>query len=369
MAARRSSLKTWWRELALIFGCYTIISLMELPLEYPTKLHPNLSMTLGQTFADIVYSNYIWAIATPLMIWLARRFPIDREYWKRNLPLHVCFGFLVIVLIEILYRVTAWMVPQHQWPYYKLPFWHVVGMVGAADLVTYGVTVAIAHAVIYFDKYRDRERKLAQSQLTLLRMQLNPHFLFNTLNAISRLGYRDPAKADEVIERLSDLLRSSLRTDQAQEITLNEELRFVRQYLEIQRILLGDRLKIQYDVVPSTLTAKVPNMMLQPLVENAIKFAIAPRSEGGLLEIRSERAGDSLKISISDDGPGLENNSVIEESGVGLANTRARLEQLYGSQQSLELTGKPSQGLQVMLTIPYREAEIEVNEALTYAYR
>jgi two-component system LytT family sensor kinase len=215
----------------------------------------------------------------------------------------------------------------------------------------------VSHAINYFQKYREREISLSQAQLEVMRMQLNPHFLFNTLNAISELVYESPENADRTITRLSDLLRLSLKGGQAQEVPLHEELVFLEKYVEIQRTLLQERLMVKLDIAPDTYGASVPNMMLQPLVENAIRHGIAPRSSSGRIEVCTRREGSVLRIEIRDDGIGLIGDAGAMNNGIGLANTRSRLAALYGDLSALELKESPGGGLTVSLRIPFREAE------------
>src|SRR5262249_40591374 len=182
------------------------------------------------------------------------------------------------------------------------------------------------------------EARLAQAQLQALKMQLHPHFLFNTLHAISALMRKDVEEADRMITRLSDLLRLTLENVGAQEATLRQELEILGRYLEIEQRRFGDRLQVKMEIEPETLDARAPNLILQPLVENAIRHGIAPRSAPGLIEIRASRAGDKLELQVRDNGVGLptDHREPIKE-GVGLANTRARLEQLYGAAYRFEV--------------------------------
>jgi LytS/YehU family sensor histidine kinase len=226
-------------------------------------------------------------------------------------------------------------------------------------LLTYWLLVGLRHAADYYNKYKDRELKatqlearLAQAQLQVLKMQLQPHFLFNTLHAISALVHKDVEAADRMITRLSEFLRLTLESVGMQEIELKGELESLDKYLEIEQVRFGDRLTVVRSIDPETLDLLVPNLILQPLVENAVRHSVAPRAAGGRIEIRARRKGDSLLLEVEDDGPGLPSAPVVE--GVGLANTRARLEQLYGSAQSMELA--PDRGFRVKLSLPARTA-------------
>jgi sensor histidine kinase YesM len=191
-------------------------------------------------------------------------------------------------------------------------------------------------------------------------MQLHPHFLFNTLNAISELIYKDPESADRMITDLSDLLRLSFENLELQEIPLKQELEFLEKYLEIELMRFHDRLSVNMEISPDTLGASVPNMILQPLVENAIKHGIAPRSSGGHIDIHTVRSNGHLEIEVSDDGLGVPFGDLENlPEGVGLTNTRRRLRHLYGDKHEFVLTSAEKGGLSINLTIPYKESELE----------
>jgi LytS/YehU family sensor histidine kinase len=199
------------------------------------------------------------------------------------------------------------------------------------------------------------QAQLAQAQLQALKMQLHPHFLFNTLHAISSLMRRDVDAAERMIARLSDLLRLTLENVGAQETSLRQELEFLESYLEIEKTRFRDRLQVKMDIEPETLDARVPNLILQPLVENAVRHGVAPHAAPGLIEISARLKENKLEIQVRDNGAGLPDarRAQIKE-GVGLANTRARLEQLYGAGALFGLSNRDKGGLVVSLTIPFR---------------
>jgi LytS/YehU family sensor histidine kinase len=230
------------------------------------------------------------------------------------------------------------------------------------EVVVYCVVAALGYAIDYFDRYRERERSLERASLQALKAQLNPHFLYNTLHAISELGYQSPEAAEGVMTQLSDLLRFAFDGNDTQEVTLEDELAFTRKYLDIQKMLLGERLTIRFDIEPSTLDAKVPNFVLQPLIENAIVHGIAPRSAPGSLEVRSRRHDDSLVLTISNSSHGVADDGA-SGSGVGLANTRLRLAQLYGAAGLLDLDGQPEEKrFVVTVCIPFARNGPKSNE-------
>jgi sensor histidine kinase YesM len=239
---------------------------------------------------------------------------------------------------------------------YQLPvFWGLVG---------------VAHALRFYERARSRERReaelesrLAQARLQALRMQLNPHFLFNTLNSIASLVHDQP-RAEGMIEALSDLLRLALGTSESQEVTLREELRFLDRYLLIEQTRFGERLRIETRIDVSALEAFVPILILQPLVENAVKHGIETQIAPGIIRIEAERAGEALRLAVSDNGRGLAaaaDGNVKE--GVGLSNTRSRLQELYGQGGSLELVPGKTGGLSAEIWVPWRTAVTSVSES------
>jgi LytS/YehU family sensor histidine kinase len=209
--------------------------------------------------------------------------------------------------------------------------------------------------VDYYRKFKDRElratqleARLAEAQLQVLRMQLQPHFLFNTLHAISALVHQDAEAADRMISRLAEFLRLTLDSVGVQEIELKGELESLDKYLEIEQVRFSDRLTVVRSIEPHTLDMLVPNLILQPLVENAVRHSIAPRSAGGRIEIRARREGNNLVIDVTDDGGG----AVPLCEGVGLTNTRARLRQLYGEAQMVEIRAEQGTDFRVTLSLP-----------------
>jgi LytS/YehU family sensor histidine kinase len=230
------------------------------------------------------------------------------------------------------------------------------------DSIVYCTLLAVYHALVYYRVSQDRalrasqlEARLAQSQLQVLRMQLQPHFLFNTLHTISALMHRDVKRADSMIAALSDLLRMSLRSVGVQEVELREELDFLQRYLEIMSLRFGDRLTVTLDIDPQMLDARVPTLVLQPLVENAFRHGFGDGMRAGQVRVTVRPDGEMLRCEVVDNGRGLPQNGARE--GVGTSNTRARLRHLYGERFSLELTANPGGGARVSLAIPYHSLE------------
>jgi LytS/YehU family sensor histidine kinase len=229
-----------------------------------------------------------------------------------------------------------------------------------SNVLFYWGIVVIEHALDYYRKLQERELRasqleaqLAQAQLQVLKCQLHPHFLFNTLNAISALIRESPDEADEMVSRLGDLLRMTLETAGLQEVPFKKELEFLKHYLDIEQTRFQERLKIELAIAPETLDGLVPSMILQPLVENSVRHGVAPRPEGGCIKITAWRHHSLLRLEVEDDGPGLSAQTPLKER-VGLSNTRARVSNLYGAEHGLRLRHAAGGGLIVSLSIPFR---------------
>ncbi len=227
-------------------------------------------------------------------------------------------------------------------------------------LPIYLAVLSAAHAGYFYRRSKDRERRslelegsLAQSRLDALKMQLQPHFLFNALNSIAELVHKDANAADEMLGALSDLLRLTLETTGQQELPLRRELEFVESYLAIEHIRFGDRLRFEFRIAPDTRDALVPTFLLQPLVENAVRHGLEPRAGPGMLTITSARDGAALHLRVADNGRGLAPDAPVRE-GVGISNTRARLRELYGALGALHM--RASDGMEVEIVLPFHES-------------
>jgi two-component system, LytTR family, sensor kinase len=291
---------------------------------------------------------WMWGAAVPIVVRLGRRFPLDLSTWRRSVPIHFVAGVLVtlaeIVAGELVLEALDWAVGIG-------PF----GGIGSAvvklfhsSYPTYWV-ILLAAAVW---RAASLQARLAEARLEALRAQLQPHFLFNTLNSVSSLMYRDVEAADVMIARLSDLLRLTLRGDRRREIPLREEVALLERYLDIERVRFEERMRVAVDIAPDAEAALVPPFLLQPIVENAVRHAIAPRPAGGSIDIEARVERDELVIRVADDGPGLSPGEAAP--GVGLANTRARLAELHGSAARLELDQTAGGGLTVTIAMPGR---------------
>jgi two-component system LytT family sensor kinase len=290
---------------------------------------------------------YLWALTTPLVIALGRRFPLAR--WRTSVPIHILASVVLtavqIVIAELILLNMGNLVMRTGSLRDNLDIGFRANFHGS--LPAYWLILAVWLAWSYARNAQRLETQLATAQLDALKMQLNPHFLFNTLNSVSALMYVDVDAADAMLARLSDFLRMTLERPIAPEIAFSEELDFVQRYLEIERIRFEERLRVIIDVERDAESALVPALILQPLVENAIHHGIARREAGGTIAIRASRDRDTLRITVRDDGGGT--REVRER--VGLSNTRARLHALYGTRYTLEY-GPQSDGFEVEISIP-----------------
>lgn len=318
------------------------------------------------SWKSVVWEGGDWlicALLTPAVFWAARRYPLIRGSVARHLPIHIAASLLLCVawagagtlLSLALLGSTPYGGGILSWLFTTLPF----------GVAVYFAVLGVAHAAAFFLEARERETQaarlsaqLADTRLGALRMQLQPHFLFNSLNAIAvTVRDRDTATATRLIEQLGDLLRRVMRTDRPPEVTLAEELEFVRQYLAIEEVRFPDRLRPTFEIDAALLRAAVPEFVLQPLVENALRHGLARRVTASLLKIAVRRAGDELELAVTDDGPGPGGTAEEATTGVGLSNLRERLASLYGARARLELVATPEGGAVATVRLPYRELE------------
>jgi two-component system LytT family sensor kinase len=364
-----------------IFGVATLLGLFSTfqATQWLRILYPNEHTSLWLLFGVNLGYWYAWALLAPLVLLVARRFPLERGVWLRSLPVHLV-AVVVITVVHIglfeWLRITlshlVWMPTMKQ----SVTWWGRVSDTFLRnfdyEMMAYWTIVGAHHAVTYYHQAQERALKasrldtqLAEAQLQALQRQLHPHFLFNTLNAISALMHRDVEAADQMLSKLSDLLRIALDQRGAQEVALKDELEFLQKYLEIEQARFGDRLSVDFTIEPQTLDAQVPNLILQPLVENSVRHAVAVRIEPGHIAVKARRNDDRLELSVRDNGPGLpKERAVAPSSGVGLANTRSRLERLYGASQHLTFAEPPGGGLLVTVSLPFKADEVAEIEDL-----
>jgi signal transduction histidine kinase len=295
-----------------------------------------------------------WTVMTPVIAWLAERFSLDRPKLARNAAILLGLNFLT-ALLHSAYRVTL-----NQLVYPDLPI-HSSWRLGQAYLITnsfliawfFWAVIGVHHAIKSYRRAHEREKELIKAQLELLKGQLQPHFLFNTLNSISWLMREDVEMADNVIASLGELLRTTLSVPATEEVTLREELNILELYLTIERARFHDRLKILIDAEPQSLDCCLPCLLLQPIVENAVRHGVGRLDGPGLVEVWAKRLDAELSLTILDNGPGLPSEPALRE-GIGLANTRSRLEKHYGEFQSFRYSNRDRGGLMVEIRIPIR---------------
>jgi signal transduction histidine kinase len=307
---------------------------------------------------------YVWAALAPLIFRFSRRFPVEfRALRSRNLLLHVP-AILVFAAVHQTIHLAIYfsLVPRARGRFASLAdgYRAFFGYGFYNDLIVVVLIVIAVHALLYYRRLKASEltqatlkTQLAEAQLKALKMQLHPHFLFNTLHSISSLVLEDPSRANVMIARLGDFLRLTLEHSDEQTVTLKQEIEFLRCYLEIEQSRFGDRLNVQFEIEPTTWSTSVPHLILQPIVENAIQYAIAPRATPGRIQVEAKRAGPLLRLAVKDNGGGMRTgDEASERRGVGLSNVRARLRQMYGTEASLETVNGAEGGLTVTLEMP-----------------
>lgn len=317
--------------------------------------------------------SLIYAFLTPFAFGFASRYPLQRENWVRRSGLHLAAGVIFAcchsLLRGLVYPVWDFDIRAYAWAFWNSQFhsftfkWKAFERLLLYNTVqdiysVYLPIVFIAVGINYYKRFRDRELRasemeaqLAKAHLQELKSQLQPHFLFNTLHSISALMHIDVHAADRMMTCLSDLLRLSLENTGVQVTTLKRELEFLNTYLAIEKIRFGERLKIVMDIPSTMLDAAAPHLILQPLVENAIRHGISRSSAPGEVLIAASRVGRHLCLQVRDNGPGL--NGPVSTGGVGLEATRKRLQTLYGDDQSIEIRNMPEKGAEVRIRIPF----------------
>ena len=320
---------------------------------------------------------YIWALLTPAMLWLGRQFPIERSNRLTRIALHLLFSA----------AFSAFELSMESLLYSRLHLFPLVmkGFRGTLELLlvrgfhggilNYWIVLGVQWGVLYYRGYQERSREvlkfelraselqaqLMSARLNALKMQLQPHFLFNTLNAITVLVRQQKGKdAEQMLGHLSDLLRGVLEDVDAQEVSLRRELEYLQLYLAIEQVRFPDRLRVEVSVDPETRESSVPQLILQPIVENAIRHGIGRSSSAGRILISASKINGTVELRVQDDGPGLRPSDSSQEEGIGLANTRARLQQLYGQNARLEIENCDRGGVVVTMNIPFHESHPEI---------
>lgn len=307
---------------------------------------------------------YGWAIITPLVFEFVWRRPLTRENWPLTLA-QLVGGGIVAYALHVSIQVATMYLPTYSMvheTFLDAVRYHIVISL-YLNVFIYWVIVGVANGLRAYSSAQARalsaanlEAQLANARLDALKMQLHPHFLFNTLHGISTLMYRDVDAADAMVNRLSRLLRKALDRSDVHEVTVREEIEFLEEYLAIERIRFGDDLAVRFEVPDEVDSFLVPSFVLQPLVENSIKYAIAPGDNKGTIAIAVTRYDDVLRLSVTDDGPGIPKNEDAIGVGVGLSNLHDRLVRMYGARGELHLENLPDGGLRVTVAIPARHS-------------
>ena len=321
-------------------------------------------VALGELVPICLARWYLWVALTPFIFAAARRWQLGEDTGRATLArntLLLAAAAVLFALVHAALSALADLALSAGGTPVPLAVTEYAGAFFVSSLVVCVAIIAAYNAIDYYHRYRSRELRasdlgaqLARTKLELLRVQLRPHFLFNTLNAVSSLMHEDLDAADAMLAALGDLLRVVLRGDGAEEVALRQEVELARCYLDIMRLRFGGELSTSFTIAPDSLDALVPNMVLQPIVENAVLHGIVHRRQGGHVEVRAERVGSSLVIAVLDDGPGLPDDWDERSSlGVGLSNTRSRLRRLYGTAHRMEISNRIEGGLCIELGIPF----------------
>lgn len=360
MPTTPAALRFLLRVLAFVLF-WTLIGLAFAGQFYLSSSLLGRAITWGEAISYSLADWYVWALLSIPIAKLARRFPPDPIAPWRTAAIHLSagigFSVLYVLVRAAVGRGHSWWIEE------DVTFVEIVRPLFVKtfpfNLLIYGVIVSVSHAVDYYRMYHERtvqalelEKHLTEARLQSLLRQLKPHFLFNALNGIASLMYSDVAAAERMLVKLSDLLRQTMSQTGAPLTPLRSEVAFLECYLGIEKIRFRDRLSVEFAFAPDTLDAAVPSLILQPLVENAIRHGIEPQVRPGKIFLHSAREGERLVLTVVDNGGGMPPNGFKRE-GIGLSNSRARLAELYGPEQTFELSNQPEGGLCVRLTFPF----------------
>ncbi len=350
-----------WRW-PLLFAAWTLLAVSFATQFYISSSQAGLAVGWRQALGGALGDWYVVAVLAWPVLWLARRFTLAREHWVASAAIHlaaaIAFSGAFILLRASVAQWQGWAA-GHTIGFGELlrplavKTWHF-------NFIIYGVIVGAAQAFRFYRESQERavralelEKRLAEARLMALQMQLNPHFLFNALNSIATLIHRDPESADRMLVRLAELLRLSLDNTSAQEIPLRQEVSMLERYLDIERIRFGDRLSFGLNLPAELCAALVPTLLLQPLVENALRHGLGQVARPGRVDITARVRDGRLRIEVADNGVGLPAGRPARD-GIGLSNTRARLQHLHGDRHQLRLESRPEGGAQVIVELPLR---------------
>jgi len=361
-------------DLLLILGFWTFIAVLTAVNGLSDPRGRGLQPVLPSApLAIALIESVLWTVITPFVFWLVSRYGMERTTRAGRIVLFLVVGIALAILVDYTvsyFRFEVLFVPRRPLPFDLEPFARVRRLWFMNELIIYFAILGAAFARDLFLRYRSRreeatqlqahaahlQAQLADARLAALQAQINPHFLFNTLHAMSALVERDPKGVRRMIARLSELLRTTLEGASEPEVTLGQEMTFLKRYLEIMQIRFQGRLDVDIRVGSELESALVPNLILQPLVENALKHGVGKYEGVGRITIEARREGEQLKLWVSDNGPGIQATPESTGGGVGLRNTRARLEQLYAGAQSLVLQPLAEGGVRVEIQLPYHSS-------------
>ena len=344
----------------------TLLGLASATFVYFGMMSASHPVTFATAIREGLTDWYFWVLAAPAVFAVARRFRIDRRRWIAVACGHLVLGSLVaLVAIGVGVSFAQWVAPESGMTLWTLYHRTVLRNFHYAFMI-YWMLVAAAHAYLYWQESQEAAAlrdQLTRAQLESLRMQLQPHFLFNTLHTISTLvRARETDTAVGMLVGVADLLRSSL-AEGSNETSLEEELGRLQAYLDIERFRFRDRLRVSIEIPPETLAAQVPSLILQPLVENAIRHGVERRMHASRIDVRAHRAAGSLTLEVQDDGPGFDSPDPAAGHGIGLRNTRVRLARLYGEASRLETGNLAGHGAFVRVLIPWHTEALDAGAA------
>ncbi len=352
---------TWLRFLLLLLG-WGVIGTLFTVQSYIYRINVGQHITWWGIYPSEVFYFLFWGFCTPLVLKLSGRYRVNKSNWATNLPLQIVIG----IVFAVCQRIVNEYILQNLKATAEYPFsWERLtqNVIGFSDygFFIYLIIVFVDHAIVYYKELMQEQlhaarlkEELTTAQLHALKMQIQPHFLFNSLNTVSVLIQEEPKKAEQTLLMISDLLRLTLQRAENIAISLKEELRYVELYLNIEQVRFGDRLKVVIHSENGTLEAQVPPLILQPLVENAIKHGISQKRGEGVVEVFCERKNDSLLIRVNDNGNGFTTMNNSSEGGIGLTNTTSRLKALFGDNANLVITDGNNGGTSVELKMPFK---------------
>jgi two-component system LytT family sensor kinase len=364
MNASVAAMENRWMKTAAILSGWAFVGLV---LSLEIYFNNRAGMKMGEAdFMDVAIPQFgravMWALMAPLILRMQSKMPLNRGKWAGGMGFHLAMSFVVMAtyyLGRILAYAIFWGEPLSDFWAVSLSSFYGRNII---DMAYYWAVLGFGYSLEIYRRYKSEELRSAQlearlveTELKALREQLRPHFLFNTMNTIAvlvREGRNDDAVT--LIARLSSLLRMSLDNIRVQEVTLSQEMDFLNRYIEIQQTRFSDRLSVHVAIEPAAMEARIPNLLLQPLVENAILHGVVPKGRPGLVEVRGWIADGQLHLEVRDDGPGLGAGPARAKEGIGLTNTRERIAKIYGAHGHLSLRSEPGRGVSVQIILPCR---------------